>query len=161
MPLSTTSTWTANGTNQYNALSGNVGIGTTSPSQKLDVSGNINIPQGNAYYVGSNRVLYDNYQRNNVIIGTNSGKGISTASSNTVVGNSAMYTNISGTNNVSLGDNTLYNTTSDGNTGIGSAALYTNAAGTNNTAVGYGADVSSSGLTNATRRVAIIAKSIV
>ena len=150
IPLSINNSWTTSGTNQYNALTGNVGIGTTSPSQKLDVSGNINIPQGNSYYVGSNRVLYDNYQRNNVIIGTSSGKSISTASSNTVIGNSAMYTNIAGTNNVSLGDNTLYNTNSDGNTGIGSAALYTNAAGTNNTAVGYGADVSSSGLTNAT-----------
>lgn len=33
------SNWTTSGTNQYSALSGNVGIGTTSPSDKLTVSG--------------------------------------------------------------------------------------------------------------------------
>lgn len=32
-------TWTSSGTNQYSALSGNVGIGTASPSFKLDVQG--------------------------------------------------------------------------------------------------------------------------
>ena len=34
-----TSNWTTSGTNQYNTLSGNVGIGTTSPTEKLEVDG--------------------------------------------------------------------------------------------------------------------------
>ncbi len=34
-----TGNWTTSGSNQYNALSGNVGIGTTSPTEKLEVSG--------------------------------------------------------------------------------------------------------------------------
>jgi hypothetical protein len=33
------SNWTTSGTNQYSSLSGNVGIGVTSPSEKLEVSG--------------------------------------------------------------------------------------------------------------------------
>ncbi len=36
---STVGYWSANGTNIYNANSGNVGVGTTTPSQKLDVNG--------------------------------------------------------------------------------------------------------------------------
>jgi hypothetical protein len=37
--LFTSSNWTTSGINQYNALSGNVGIGTSTPSVKLDVLG--------------------------------------------------------------------------------------------------------------------------
>ena len=43
------------GTNNYDAIfngGGNVGIGTTSPSEKLEVNGNIKIPAGNSY-IGS------------------------------------------------------------------------------------------------------------
>ncbi|WP_428224330.1 beta strand repeat-containing protein [Flavobacterium sp.] len=36
--------WTINGTDQYNALSGNVGIGTTSPTYKLDIQSDIASP---------------------------------------------------------------------------------------------------------------------
>jgi hypothetical protein len=39
--LSSSSSWTTSGTNQYNALSGNVGIGTSSPTSSLHVSGSI------------------------------------------------------------------------------------------------------------------------
>jgi hypothetical protein len=35
--------WTTNGSNISNSNSGNVGIGTTSPAAKLDVTGNINV----------------------------------------------------------------------------------------------------------------------
>src|SRR5262249_43850662 len=35
--------WANSGNDIYNVLSGNVGIGTTSPSQKLEVNGNIKI----------------------------------------------------------------------------------------------------------------------
>jgi hypothetical protein len=34
-------TWTVNGSNQYSNVAGNVGIGNTTPTEKLDVAGNI------------------------------------------------------------------------------------------------------------------------
>jgi len=37
-----TGTWTQTGSNQYSAVSGNVGIGTTNPTSKLTVNGTIN-----------------------------------------------------------------------------------------------------------------------
>ena len=46
--------WSANGDDIYNDNSGNVGIGTTSPSQKLDVNGRVNIGDVNYAYGGQN-----------------------------------------------------------------------------------------------------------
>lgn len=47
------STWTTSGTNQYSALSGNVGIGTTSPSSLLHTEGG-NLVSSGTYGSGSN-----------------------------------------------------------------------------------------------------------
>jgi len=46
------STWNTSGANQYSLVSGNVGIGTSSPSQKLEVVGNVNVT-GNVVVNGS------------------------------------------------------------------------------------------------------------
>lgn len=49
--------WDRSGTNQYNSNSGNVGIGTSAPSQKLDVDGNV---IADAYFYSSDQRLKDN-----------------------------------------------------------------------------------------------------
>jgi hypothetical protein len=41
LPIETLAQWITNGSNIYNSNSGNVGIGTTGPGQKLEVNGNI------------------------------------------------------------------------------------------------------------------------
>ncbi len=48
--------WTTSGTNIYNSNTGNVGVGTASPGQKLDVSGNMAISgsAGNSFYLWTN-----------------------------------------------------------------------------------------------------------
>ena len=46
--------WTINGSNIFNSNAGNVGIGTTTPTAKLDVTGNIKIANGTQ---GAGKVL--------------------------------------------------------------------------------------------------------
>lgn len=41
--------WTKSGNNQYSAVSGNVGIGTTTPSAKLDINGNLRVNTNSTY----------------------------------------------------------------------------------------------------------------
>ena len=57
--------WTVSGNDQYSAVSGNVGIGTTTPDYSLDVNGNIGV--GN----GSNGYIYNNGDANTYIKYTN------------------------------------------------------------------------------------------
>ncbi|MCC6282504.1 MAG: hypothetical protein IT262_18005 [Saprospiraceae bacterium] len=48
--------WTVNGANQFSALSGSVGIGTSSPGAKLDVAGNILVSGGGAVILENSHV---------------------------------------------------------------------------------------------------------
>jgi hypothetical protein len=45
------SSWTVSGVNQYNSLSGNVGLGTPTPGDKLDVFGNIRVSNDASNYI--------------------------------------------------------------------------------------------------------------
>ncbi|NTV22633.1 MAG: hypothetical protein HGB03_03710 [Candidatus Yonathbacteria bacterium] len=143
-------------------LKGNVGIGTTSPAQKLDIaSGNVridNTTHASEYgiiYKGSDRFIHNfNYGLNgggvttegyNTFIGINAGNftmgstatSASQASYNTAVGNSALPSNTTGNLNLAFGSRSLNsNTTGSANVAIGHGSLYNNTTGSNNVAVG-------------------------
>jgi len=126
-------TWTANGNNQYSALSGNVGIGTPTPGQKLDVNGNINLTAG--------RIVFSS-TGNGVFVGTNAGLSDQASNTNnsTFVGYHAGQANITGNENTALGANALlHNTTGQQNTALGNNVLSANTTGSFNTAIGYSA----------------------
>jgi len=93
--------------------SGNVGIGTSSPARKLDVSDDASI------------------------YGVRVGRGAGAVATNTALGSSALNSNTSGSSNTALGQGALSSNTSGlQNTASGVSALFTNTTGSYNTASG-------------------------
>ncbi len=113
------SQWTTSGSNIY-YNTGNVGIGTSTPTQALEVKGDAKF--------------------NGVIVGRGSGNIIS----NTAIGNNALHANTTGYNNVANGSYALYNnTTGFNNIAIGRYSLYNNTTGNDQVAIGDSALYSS------------------
>jgi hypothetical protein len=159
---SNSTSWTTSGSNQYSTLSGNVGVGTSSPSDKLHVVGNTNIDAGRinfsnsgaSIFIGNNAGLNDDRTNNqNVFIGEDAGKSNTTANLNTFVGHGAGTENTTGTWNTALGQGAFNsNKTGNDNTAIGRASLLSNVTGSDNVAVGTGALFSD---TNSTGNIAL------
>jgi trimeric autotransporter adhesin len=144
--------------------SGNTGIGTNNPLQKLDVNGNINIGTGSSLFMENYRVLKSEAATGSIFLGINAGSQntgyYNTAngtyaftlntngSYNTVSGGYASYFNTSGSYNTATGYAALYsNGTGSYNSADGGWALYGNTSGNYNTAMGHGA-LYSNGLGN-------------
>ncbi|MEA3399463.1 MAG: hypothetical protein U9R00_03070 [Patescibacteria group bacterium] len=58
------------GTSAYDEVNDRLGIGTNTPSYKLDVDGNINLPEANAYKIGGTDVLKYNSTSQSVAVGS-------------------------------------------------------------------------------------------
>jgi hypothetical protein len=139
---------------QMSYFSGNVGIGTVSPSQKLDVTGSVNISAGSAYMYSGSKVIIASPTINNYFfgnagnltmtgIGGNTAQGFNSLSSNidgfynTANGMSSLRRNTSGSSNTAIGVSSLfYNTSGLGNTASGMSSLYSNTSGSYNTTNG-------------------------
>jgi len=129
---------------------GNIGIGTISPVQKLDVNGNLNIGKGFSLFMENDRVLRVDGgstflghlagASNTGILNTANGYAalyLNTGNNNTAMGSYALFNNKNGNFNTAIGDAALYNNISGfDNTAIGLNALYSNTAGSYNTATG-------------------------
>jgi len=113
---------------------GNVGIGTSNPSEKLDVDGDINI--NSAYKIGGAAVLSVEGD-DNTYVGQYTGIHNTTGVDNTFVGHLAGSFNTEGSSNtfVGLGAGTD-NQTGNRNTFIGWYAGYSHQAGDHNTFIG-------------------------
>ena len=142
------------------ATGGNVGIGTITPNQQLEITKNFSLPATvgtDAYgviYKDGNRFIHNfNYGDNgtvttagyNTFIGINAGNftmGSSASetyqsSYNTAIGWNALQNNTTGYSNSAIGASALQNnTTGNYNSAIGGDALYSNTTGSNNSAIG-------------------------
>ena len=115
----------------YANSSGNVGLGTTNPTSKLTVSGDALI-NGLTVGLGSGAVT------TNTAIGNGALYSNTTGTDNFAIGNGALYFNTTGIINNANGNGALYsNTTGNRNTANGHRALYANTSGRDNTAIGY------------------------
>jgi hypothetical protein len=136
------SDWTISSSDMYSAVSGNVGIGKSSPSDKLDVDGHINTD--NTYKITGKTVLKSN-SVGNLFIGKYAGKNTAPSGSdngqfNTLVGDSAGFSNTIGYKNTFSGYETGFsNISGTSNTFLGMHAGYSNTTANNNVLLGFAA----------------------
>ena len=119
---------------------GNVGIGTTSPNEQLEITGNFRLPLTTAttgiIYSGGNRFIH-HYGSANTFVGIVAGNFTMTGVGNTAAGSGALNAITTGYYNTAVGTNALNdNTTGDSNTAVGWMALANNTTGHDNTVVG-------------------------
>ena len=142
--------WTISGNDIYSAVSGNVGVGTSSPSARLDVSGVVNTDS--LYKIDGNTVLSAEGSKN-IFVGPDAGAnstgiqctfvGYRTGPKNqnnfnTFIGASAGDSNTTGYSNTFVGtDAGVSNTIAHGNTFVGVLAGAGNTTGTENTFAGH------------------------
>jgi hypothetical protein len=123
---------------------GNVGIGTATPSHRLDVNGNINTDS--AYLFEGDEILHG---RGNGNVGVGLDAGVNnTGTYGTFIGDYAAPNN-EGNNNVIIGRSAgYYHTSGENNTFVGHLAGYENVTGDRNTFLGMGAGRGAKGSDN-------------
>lgn len=124
------------GNSSINDIDGNVGIGTNSPTYRLDVAGGFRSSLDGAVNGltvgkgGGNRTR-------NTAFGKNALSNNAFGEGNVAIGFEALFTNTMGENNIAIGDSSLYfNGSGRVNLAIGSTSLYANRTGSYNAAIG-------------------------
>ena len=114
-------------------LAGNVGIGTTSPKAKLDVSGAVNA--STSFNLGGSLFAFGSSANQNAFLGFAGNSSIA-GNYNTAVGSQALFSTTSGAGSTAIGTNALFHNTTGSGVAVGGSALYNNTTGTGNTAIG-------------------------
>ncbi len=129
--------WTDDGTVvRLTTIGDNVGIGTTTPDDALDVAGNIDITAGSYYKYNNVNFAVASTTLFNYFTG-GAGNLTMTGEKNTANGYQNLYANTTGVGNTAIGYKALrFNTGGQYNSANGYAALYLNTTGHYNVAYG-------------------------
>ena len=133
--------WATCGTGGECITSGNVGIGTTSPTNLFQVPGVFHVSTlSGGVYIGTTADDTTDTGGQNAFIGTQAGAANTSGGYGTGVGFHALWANTTGSWNTAVGRSALLlNTTGSSNTAIGGDALWPNIDGSSNVAVGWAA----------------------
>jgi hypothetical protein len=127
--------WTTSGSDIQNTNVGNVGIGTSTPSSKLDVNGGINLSVGNRITIGAANLI-NIIGTQNLHLGSSAG-AVSSGNNNFFAGFKAGQVNTSGSFNSFVGANSgQANTTGSENLFFGDRTGFSNTVGATNTFIG-------------------------
>ncbi len=121
-----------------------LGIGTNTPTYKLEVSGSDVLLNNIRVGLGAGSVA------TNTAVGYQTLNSNTNGSQNTAVGYQTLYSSVSALQNTAIGYTALYTNTGNGSTAVGYRTLYSNIGGVDNTAVGkQSLENNSSGVSNA------------
>jgi len=126
----------------WNDATNALGIGTTTPTQQLELTGNLQLPattdSGGQLLLGTGRFLHG-AGSDNTFVGLDSGRtSLPDAAHNVGVGDETLASLTDGDDNTAVGSAAMvFDTTGSANTAVGSMALLKNTSGFSNTAVGY------------------------
>jgi hypothetical protein len=129
------------GTNQLVAAGGRIGIGTSTPNDQLEITGNLRLPTTTAttgiIMQGANTLVHT-FGTDNFFAGTYAGNLTMTGRYNSASGSGSLYSNTTGQYNTASGAGALHdNTEGNYNTASGAGSLYSNTTGDDNTASGF------------------------
>ena len=144
--------WVVSGNDIYSEVSGNVGIGTSTPGATLEIAGHIwQTGTGASVFLGegagANDDLSDN---NNVFAGYHAGNANTNGDNNIAIGYQSLHSNTTARHNIAIGSGALYTQSFDysgtpwdsWNIAIGDSALFLTQSnqyglGIHNTAIGH------------------------
>ncbi len=112
-----------------------LGVGISTPLQRLHVNGNVNIGKDSSYMIDNQRLIW--VKGNNIFFGYNTGDAMTAGISNTFFGYDAGPLNSIGSQNTFLGTETgMDNVNGNMGTFVGNRAGYSNTLGNENTFIG-------------------------
>lgn len=122
------------------ANNGRVGLGTATPNDQLEITGNFRLPPTTktaGVIMAGGDLFIHSFGNNNFFAGADAGNlTMKGGNQNTGVGVEVLRANVSGAGNTAVGFRALASNTSGSNTAIGFSALASNTTGAGNTAIG-------------------------